>query len=160
MKLKVSQFSSPDLCEFWTGPYTTLSVEITKNQFEAMKSKIEQDQARKEHIYQLFKDNCVQYAMSIAAIAGIQFPTKLALSELLISSQKLKMAKNTFDESKWVPSIIKSVVKYGWVMGINWVSLILGAGMVDREVNWQRIRAHPLGQARPERLLFGSSLYQ
>ena len=60
MKIKVSEFSSPDICEFWKGPYTTMSIEITENQFYAMKSRIEQDQNAKEHVYQLFEDNCVK----------------------------------------------------------------------------------------------------
>lgn len=59
MKTKTSQFYSPDLCEFWNGPFTTLSIEITSSQFLQMKEKMELDQRRQEHIYQLFEDNCV-----------------------------------------------------------------------------------------------------
>jgi hypothetical protein len=136
MKIKMCQFLSPDLCEFWTGPFTTLSIEITENQFKTMKTQIEKDQNAKEHVYQLFKDNCVQYAMSIIRLAGITFPTEIHLSDLLIRHKTLKKAQMSILESKLIPSFVKKGLQVCWIMSLNWVSLILGAGMIDPEVSF------------------------
>jgi hypothetical protein len=134
MKIKLSEFSSPDLCEFWTGSYTTLSIEINETQFLLMKEQIERDQQKKEHFYQLFEDNCVSYAMNIARIGGIQFPTRIPLSELLITSRKIKTLSESFMHSEKVPAFLKNAARHFWVVGLNWVSVVLGAGMIDSEV--------------------------
>jgi hypothetical protein len=144
MKIKTSQFYSPDLCEFWTGPYTTLSFEITESQFLIMKEKMELDQKRQEHVYQLFEDNCVgnfliliilDYTMSICKIAGVFFPTKLPISDILIQSKRLKKAKYSIWNSDILPDIVKQMWHYGWVLFLNGVALILGAGLIDAEVS-------------------------
>lgn len=134
MKIKTSQFFSPDLCEFWTGPYTTLSVEITASQFHDMKRKMELDQMRQEHIYQLFEDNCVDYTMSICKIAGVFFSTKIPISDILIRNERLKKAKYSIWNSNILPDFVKLFWHYTWVFLINGISLILGAGLIDPEV--------------------------
>ena len=134
MKIKTSQFFSPDLCEFWKGPYTTLSIEISETQFLDMKKKMEMDQKRQEHVYQLFEDNCVEYTMSICKIAGVYFPTKLPISDIILKNKKLKDAKYSIWNSDILPDSVKLVWHYTWVFLINGIALLLGAGLIDPKV--------------------------
>jgi hypothetical protein len=57
--------------EYWNGPFTSLSVEITKEQFEKMKAQIEHDQINGDHTYQVsisikyhkhFTNTCTSYS--------------------------------------------------------------------------------------------------
>ena len=136
MKIKTCQFFAPDLCEFWSGPYTKLSIEISENQFFKMKGKMENDQNRQEHVYQLFDENCVDYTMSICNLAGIDFPTKLHISDILIKSHALKNTKNYLWNSNLLPDFFKSIWHYSWVFIMNGISLLLGAGMIDNQVRF------------------------
>ena len=133
MKIKMSEFSSPDICEFWSGPYVTLAFEITEEQFLAMKEQIEKDQNAKEHIYQLFHGNCVNYAMSIAYLADIKFPTQIPIVELLVD-EKLRTIGRFALNSRISPPFMHNFFNWLWAVNFNWFSLLLGSGMVSNEV--------------------------
>ncbi|KAI8918830.1 hypothetical protein BC831DRAFT_482140 [Entophlyctis helioformis] len=133
MKIKMCEFNSPDICEFWTGPYRTLAFEIKKEQFLAMKEQMEKDQAAQDHVYQIFKENCVNYVMSIARLAGIWFPTALPIAELLIA-ERVKNAGKRAWASRYVPQSVRSLALRLWTMQFNWIALLLGAGMISEEV--------------------------
>ena len=69
--------------------------------------------------------------MSIARLAGIGFPTRIPILELLLRNEQIKKTGKEFLNSKWVPLLFKNILLKAWVMTMNWISLVLGAGMVD-----------------------------
>lgn len=109
-------------------------MEISQIQFEAMKRQIEIDQGKKEHVYQIYQENCVQYFISVARLAGILFPTKIHLSDLLITQPRLKSIRKSFNSSHWIPGIMKSGAHMLWIMTINVANVLLGASMIDHDV--------------------------
>lgn len=125
---------SPDVSEFWNGTYTTLSIEITKEHFELMKRRIEHDQKNGEHTYQIFHGNCTKYAKTIAELAGIDLPSAIPIFELLVHSQRFKATGRRWLNSDRAPRWLKPLIKSLWTISFNVFGLVLGAGIVDREV--------------------------
>jgi hypothetical protein len=110
-------------------------MEISETQFHAMKRQIEIDQGKKEHVYQIYQENCVQYFISVARLAGILFPTKIHLSDLLITQPRLKGIRKSFNSSRWIPRFMKTGAHMLWIMTINVANVLLGASMIDPEVS-------------------------
>ncbi|KAI9597767.1 hypothetical protein BDF19DRAFT_434363 [Syncephalis fuscata] len=134
MKIKTSKFMSPDVSEYWNGPFTALSVEITQEQFEQMKMKIEHDQMNGDHTYQLFHGNCTKYVKSISTIAGLNLPSSIPILEILLSSQKLKSTGRKALNWKYLPKWIKPFLKRCWALTFNLFGLVFGSGMIDNEL--------------------------
>ncbi|KAJ3122161.1 hypothetical protein HK098_003079 [Nowakowskiella sp. JEL0407] len=137
MKIKISKLMSPDICEFWTGPYTTISFQITKTQFEKMKTQIELDQKRGEHVYQAMHQNCVNYAMNLLALAGVYLPNKLPLIELLVRSNRVKKLGKEVYQSSYTPAFVRNLLASIWTVLINSWAVFFGAGMVDNQIKVQ-----------------------
>lgn len=53
MRVKQCRFMCPDISEYWEGPVTIIEFEISKASFFEMKKKLEDDQRKKEHLYQV-----------------------------------------------------------------------------------------------------------
>ncbi|RKP27601.1 hypothetical protein SYNPS1DRAFT_20910 [Syncephalis pseudoplumigaleata] len=127
MKIKASKFMSPDVSEYWNGPCTSLSVEVTKEQFERMKAQIEHDQINGDHTYQ------ASYGKSIATIAGLNLPSSIPIIEVLVSSQTLKDRGRKALNWKYLPKWIKPFLKGCWTVAFNLFGLVFGSGMIDKE---------------------------
>jgi len=108
-----------------------------------MKNRIENDQRTGEHTYQLFQANCVNYALSIAELAGIALPSTLPIFDLLIKSDRMGKSVGEYlsDEpeldTKWTvksKNICKKLITRIWASFFNCFAVLFGAGMVDEEV--------------------------
>lgn len=82
----------------------------------------------------LYSFHSLDYTMSICKLAGVFFPTKIPVSDILIRSKRLKKAKYSIWNSDILPDFVKKVWHYAWVLFFNGVALILGAGLIDPEV--------------------------
>ncbi|ORX44826.1 hypothetical protein BCR36DRAFT_414798 [Piromyces finnis] len=134
MRMKSCKYMSPDVSEFWKGYYSTISVEITKEQFEKIKAKIEEYQRLAEyHPYQLLNANCASWASDIASIVDIHFPNDLPLSKILFNNVKVQnIGKKIFETKLMAPHFIFFNKALAFI--INTINLIFGAGMIDKKL--------------------------
>ncbi|KAL1918238.1 uncharacterized protein VTP21DRAFT_3504 [Calcarisporiella thermophila] len=134
MKIKVSKFMSPDISEFWRGPYTVVSFEITERQFIKMKRQVEWDQMHREHTYQLFHGNCTRYAKSIAEMANIHLPGSIPIIKLFVRSESVHSITRKVLSWKYTPKWLKPLLIRSWAVFFNTFGLLWGSGLVDKEV--------------------------
>lgn len=135
MQIKTSQFQSPDISEFWNGPYTSIEIEISEEHFELAKKRIELDQRAQMHVYQLFHGNCVNYAQSVAEMVGIKLPSELPIFNLLVRRPIVYSTAELF--RRVVPQRILAFVSVCWTVYFNLLSYLLGAGYVDAAITYQ-----------------------
>ncbi|ORX84295.1 hypothetical protein BCR32DRAFT_326015, partial [Anaeromyces robustus] len=134
MKIKPCKYMSPDVSEFWKGYYSTISVEITEEQFKKMKAKIEEDQRLIEYRpYQAIKSNCVTWASDVAAVADIYFPSDLPMIKIIFGNNKLQNLGRKIFKSKIMKPYFTFVNKI-WAFFMNIVTLFFGAGMIDKKI--------------------------
>jgi hypothetical protein len=131
MSIFRSTLHSPDKSEFWPGQnYETLSVEITAEQFQAMKTQIEKDQA--EGIpFQLLCSNCTKYAVKIAEIAKVQLPTDDPWPLYVFPTAITSFCATVYSV---LPGFLQSVIDVIAAIFLNTVALLLGGWRVDSEV--------------------------
>lgn len=142
LRVKRGYLMSPDVSEFWPAPIQTISVGITKDQFETIKAAIEDDKKKDLLTFQLVSANCVLYTKKIAALAGISLPTSVSIFRLM-TPKCLKPVFNCL--IKVLPAIIVRICSVVAAFFINLMLLVLGAGRVDKMVtakNGPNVKPH------------------
>jgi hypothetical protein len=83
LRMRKARLQSPDESDAWGGRFETLTFAITKEQFESMKLKIEQDQANDNLTYHIGTKNCNEYTLEALKLAKVTMPSQLPIASLL-----------------------------------------------------------------------------
>ena len=111
--LKKGKVQNPDVSEFWPEKIHTISFEISEEAFFKIKQKIESDHNEDRLHFQLVEENCTNYALDLAKIAGIDIPTKVNFVSNFIPE---KLQKTTQALGNHLPRPIKGVVDKGFAI--------------------------------------------
>ncbi|CAG8535287.1 8163_t:CDS:10 [Paraglomus brasilianum] len=130
----VFPLQSPDVSEFWRGNYTVLAVEITAEEFEKIKLKVEGDQRDKEHTYQVFQCNCTFYARDVALLAGIDFPSSMPIIGLIVRDEEFLEKSRRLLNNPHTPRWVRPFLTRVWAILFNTFGLLWGSGVIDREI--------------------------
>ncbi|ORX84294.1 hypothetical protein BCR32DRAFT_277277 [Anaeromyces robustus] len=134
LRIKPCKFISPDLSEFWKGYYNSIAIEITKEQFEKIKNKINEDQKTIQYRpYQHINYNCVTWTQEVAALANIYFPCDYPMTKLLFKNYHFQNFSRKIFRSKFLNPYYILLNKI-WAFIINFLSTILGARRIDKRV--------------------------
>jgi hypothetical protein len=127
-RIKRGILMGPDLSDFWPDEIRTLRVGITKEQFHTMVQIIEKEKAQDALIFQLFQSNCVLWAAHVAREAGVEIPVGACSVIRLFMPRFLASLLNK------VPETVVRVAERITALVVNLFQLMLGAGIVDRDV--------------------------
>jgi hypothetical protein len=121
-----------DFSEFWGEPITELSWKIDREQFEAIRERIEQDHAAGMVPFQLVDQNCTRYALDLAEMADVQIEAQTSFMRLLLPQRAARMAQRIF---AMMPRFIQALCLR--ISGLFWnlVQVKLGAARVDPAVS-------------------------
>ncbi len=136
MRVRKGQLMSPDESEFWGGRFTTFTKAITKEQFLAIKAKVEHDHASKNLAYHLTHANCNEYTSQVAQLAGLKLPS----SFLPIASLILPIQEET--AGKFHPSIRKAAALAATAAVNTFALVCAGATCVDPDAQCTNRPAH------------------
>lgn len=118
LRIRKGDIQSPDESDTWNGAFSTLSVAITKEQFEAVKDAVEKDH-RNPQPYQLTHHNCNEYTLKLARLCGIHFSSFLPISHLVFPK---------------IPSPLRKVADKTTSIAINILGLFCaGSTKIDRD---------------------------
>jgi len=136
-RVKKGRLMAHDMSDFWPTDKIkrhTLSWEITKDQFEAIKGSVEEDKKHEATLsFQTNGNNCTQYVNSKAAMTGIFLPTKRCFIVYLLP----EFARSIIDRiCRCRPIWITSLVLFSPVAALatlvaNAILLALGTSRVD-----------------------------
>ena len=131
LRIKKGTLMQPDVSEFWPGKIETISIAITKAEFEEMKQTVENDKKNDGLTFQLFQNNCTLYCKKIAAIAKIDLPTKECVLRIIMP----QLIQRIFDKV-WsiLPALIQKIILVIAAFFVNITQLLLGASIVDSTV--------------------------
>lgn len=117
-----------DVSEFWGIDIQEITVNITKEQFLAVKKQIESDKA-KEHQqpFHLFEKNCTEYAARIARIVGLHLPNKAPYICFIFPRKFAKIVGAGLDK---IP-LLKRICLFVFGFFSNILHVILGGTKVD-----------------------------
>ena len=142
-RLKRGYLMMPDVTEFWPCEIRSLQVAITQQQFDVMKGRIEYEKAQDKLIFQLFQSNCVLWAKHIAESAEIPLPSTDDTITRLLTPRRIQPLVDSC--CSLMPSCVKTAASIPIAIVVNSLQLVLGAGVVDKEVrlrNGPHIRPH------------------
>lgn len=131
LRLKKGHLMQPDVSEFWPWEISAIPVEITKEQFEKMKAKIEEDKRNDNLVFQLFQSNCLLYCKSVANIANIDLPTSQPVVRILTPKS---LEPVTDGIANYLPNFVLKICTFVSSLFFNLLQLALGASIVDQEV--------------------------
>lgn len=121
-----------DYSEFWGEPITELSWKIDRDQFEAIRERIEQDHAAGMVPFQLVDQNCTRYSLDLAEMADVQIEAQTSFMRLLLPQRAARVAQKIF---AILPRFLQSLCLR--ISGLFWnlVQVKLGATRVDPAVS-------------------------
>lgn len=120
-----------DVSEFWGVDIQEISIAITKEQFLAVKGKIEADKLKeKNQPFHLFEKNCTEYAVRVARIVGLSLPNKAPYFCFIFPRKFVKNAGAVFDQ---VP-LIKRICLFVLSIFSNIFYVYLGGTRVDEKI--------------------------
>ena len=85
---------SPDCSVFWPEEIFKTSFAISKEAFDAIKSKVESDHQNEHLPFDLVSRNCTRYVLDLAEIAGIAIPMKIHFLDNFIYGKLQELASS------------------------------------------------------------------
>lgn len=137
LRAKKGYLMSPDISEFWPISIYRIPVEITKKQFETIKSSLEEDKKDEDKlVFQLFNGNCTEYINSKAKLAGIRLPTAVHYLRNVTPLSIQKRYDRVMDK---LPSIVRQICESVVTVLSNLLQLCLGGHLLDRQLKGKKI---------------------
>lgn len=144
LRIKKGHLMQPDVSEFWPTPIHRIPFQITKDQFEAIKQKIESDKQNDSLIFQLIGKNCTQYVEDIATLGGIELPTTKPFWQLLCKRYGHPCIQTGVKVTAAIlPQKVNRVFERTSAFLCNLSLLIAGANKVDCQIRIDGINCAP-----------------
>ena len=141
LRVKKGYLMSPDVSNWWPTPIHRIPVEITRNQFLAIKQSIEEDKANETNRhFQLFNGNCQEYVNEKAAIAGIELKSSVFV---LRNITPIKIQRAYDKVNRYLPRLVHKIFYYTATILLNTLQWILGGSILDKEVREKGIKVKP-----------------
>ncbi len=138
MRVKKGYLMAPDVSIWWPTSIYRIPVEISKDQFEEIKSSIEHDKKNEDACcFQLFNGNCQEYVNSKAALAGIRLPTG---HNVLRHITPISLQNGADWLLSHLPALAQRICHCAAAFLINTVQWALGAMMIDKSLRGKNIR--------------------
>lgn len=134
LRIKPGYLMQPDVSEFWptdTMDIYTIEVEISKQNFEKMKTTLEEDKINENQTFHPLQSNCVIFTKRIAKIGEIELPTSVSIFRLLTP----KFLEPVVDAiNNILPDVVRKVCKIVITFLSNLLQLALGSGKIDSAI--------------------------
>lgn len=140
MTVQCATLMQPDVAEFLSPPIRSLSVAITKEQFESIKATIEADKNDDKLLFQAAQVNCLCYVKKVGALANINLPTESCPWRPLVNNRIRKVLDCINPK---LPRIIPKIAEAFLTPFLNTLQVAGGGRLVDKKVTEQGIPCHP-----------------
>lgn len=150
LRTKRGKMMSPDVSEFWGVEIQQLSVAISKEQFNAMKTWAESMRSKRLR-FQTLNDNCTKFAIKMT---GFHLNCKYMAPRAIVHHKIVSFCDRNFHK---LPYLIQKVCYLGMVVFFNIVSFFGGSFWVEWAMRDEKPHLHRFSHmTSAERLLIES----
>lgn len=140
MTIQCATLMQPDVAEFLPAPIRSLSVAITKEQFEKIKATIEEDKKKDKLLFQAAQVNCLCYVNGLGKLANINLPTE-SLPWRPLVGHRIRKALDSINPK--LPRLILKVAEAVLTPFLNLIQVAGGGHKVDKKVKEQDTSCSP-----------------
>jgi len=132
LRTKKGYLMSPDVSEFEPYEIRRIEVAITKEQFLAIKKRLEKDKKEDNLLFKLFGGNCTMYTAALAKeIFGVEFETASSIPKAWLPPKVFYCINTPFS---YLPRPVQKVITVIRIVFTNTMLFLFGAGIVDKAV--------------------------